>query len=292
MRYQRLKPDRRSMGKRASLYNKNRKYAAAKRIAGAYRKYRGKARGVPRALTNGGNYMVKKTRVMKQLTYNQLADMSTGDGKKFNIYFAPWQNVNVVPPTTAGTTGFGYANLFYSDDINKEFTGNRNYNLFRLKGVYMEIRRPKMLLDYRVGGVVQSEFHDALNIPWGTEILHTRDEIQADTITGVLQPTISNVKWGRTIVHPSSWDEAVDDGTRFKICHGGYSKRIWKPSTAAERKWRFTNPSVELEHSTGGMTLMLRDETPIPNVQGPAYQSDQVMFEITATIYMEFKVKI
>lgn len=242
----------------------------------------------------GDNYLVKKVRVHRVLAYNMLKDVTDG-GKRFEIYFAPWQNVEANPPATnpppAGHT-FGRANLFYSEDFAKMFASQREYNMFRLKSVYMEIRKPKVLIDYRNGGAIVSEFHDQLNLPWGTEILHTKDEIVADTTTGVLQPTLNDIKWGRTIAAPSTWKEAVDDGSRFKISTGVVQKRCWKPSTPAEKKWRFTNPGVELEHSTGGITIMMRDSQPIPNVEGPAYQPFQNIFEITATVYMEFKTKI
>ena len=297
MRIKKYLPNRRSMGKRARLYQKNRKVAAANKIKSAYRSYRGRRPYLARRLISGGNYIVKKVRLNKTLTFSNLKTIGANpqDPKRFEIYFAPWANVETVAPTTnpapAGST-FGRANLFYHQDFNDMFTGNREYNMFRLRGVYMEIRRPKVLIDYRNGGQVVQEFHDSVNHPWGTEILHTKDEIVADTTTGVLQPVINNVNWGRTIAAPSTWSEAIDDGSRFKVTHGNYQKRVWKPATPAERKWRFTNPGVELEHSTGGITLMLREGWPIPYVEGPVYQPTQIMFDIVATVYMEFKTRI
>lgn len=287
-------PNRKSMTlaqrRRASYLKKagvRNRINASNRIKRAYRGYKSRAR--PARYISGDNFVTKKVRVQKDITYNALKTFSSGGGKHFVIYFAPWANVSTSLVTSSGATGFGYANLLYSPELADMFSAPRAYNLFRMKAVYATVTRPKCYIDHISDS--DTRFLQYPDNYWGMETLHTRQQIQADATTGVVQPSLTAVNYGRTIVHPSSWDECIDDGSRFKMNRGHTIKKIWKPASKVERDWRFTT-GVELEHSTGGIMIAMKDSVPIPSVVGPAFDDNQVMFTVTAWVYMDFKVKI
>ena len=256
------------------------KATAGKKIVRAMKAYNNKKKLYRRYKSlSGGQYQCVKVRMHRSLQKNHFKPDPAG-GMYFNIYFAPWRNLQTTPATSGANLGF--ANIFYHNDFKQVFD-NQQYNYFRLKGVYMEFRRPKCFINMNT----IDDIEDATN-PWCTQVLHTFEKQLANTTTG-LEPSY-DVSTREEIRHPASWNEAVDDGKRTRLHHyNKYAKRVWLPFNNAERKWRATS-DAELDHSVGGIHIRLKNSSPLPNAVA-TYADNQVLYDITATVYMEFRGK-
>lgn len=262
-----------------------RKAAAAATIQRAMRRFRQKKRGFTRyrAIT-GNNYHVVKVRMQRTLQKNHFR-VDTDDSLFFNIFFAPWRNLAATPTTDNTDPQFSYANLFYHPDF-KTVLDSQQYDYMRLKGVYLEFRRPKAFMNFNPILANTDTIAETTN-PWCTQMIHTALRYQADTTSTELQPNYQ-VTSREVIQYPNGWNEAIDDGKRTRLHnYSKYAKRVWKPFHWAEKRWMQTR-NCELDHSIGGIHIRHKYSIPVANVSAQ-YERAQALFDITATVYMEFR---
>lgn len=259
--------------------------SAAAKIQTALRSYNKKKRVIRRyrAIT-GGSYNVVKVRLHRSLQ-KQHFRVDGDDSMFFNIFFAPWRNLDTTPVTDNTDPQFGFANLFYHPDF-KAVLDNRQYAYMRIKGVYMEIRRPKTFINMNSLLTNTDQVEDTTN-PWCTQVLHTFRINKSNTTSTILEPNFDmaykdEVRW------PSSWNECVDNGKKTRLHHyNKYAKRVWLPFNHTEKQWLST-ANAELDHSIGGIHLRHKYSIPVGTVAA-GYERAQNIFDITATVYMEFR---
>lgn len=259
--------------------------AAARTIVRAMKNFTRKKRQVRRykAIT-GGSYNVVKVRMHRSLQKQHLK-VDGDDSMYFNIFFAPWRNLNPDPTTDTTAPNHGFANLFYHPDF-KAVLDNQQYAYMRLKGVYMEIRRPKAFMNFNTIVTNTDQVDDTTN-PWCSQVLHTFRINKANTQSTVLEPSI-DMDYKEEVRWPSSWNECVDNGKKTKLHHyNKYAKRIWLPFNQCEKRWLAT-ANCELDHSIGGLHLRHKYSIPVGTTSA-VYERAQNIFDITATVYMEFR---
>lgn len=265
------------------VFYKKRATAAKKIQRAARRKFVAKRKPIPR-MPRSGNTDSIKVRMSRSILRSDMLS-SPDDSLYCNIFFLPSKNVST-------TFTSGQANLFYHADF--QALGNL-YELYKVSCIVMEFKRPDVWIKQPATGTGEDNWIKCPTQEWGTEILHTRQVFKPDALTGSMQ-TVSDLTPRQTIYYPTSYREAVDDGAqRFKTA--GYKrnqKRIYKPSTYLEKKWKHRTLS-DSELALGGIHCRIKNGIfAIPNVpvENASVRNEQVMFDVTATVYMSYSQRI
>lgn len=193
--------------------------------------------------------------------------LNADDSLSFNFVNAPWRNVS----TTA-------QNRLYDADF---LSGMALYQQYKLARVEYCVRRPQQWMGTGNTVVAPSQ-------SFGSQILHTRQVLTANSNTGSIESTAA-IEQHIMTSSPTSWKEAVDgQSTTFHI--HGYKrecKRTWLPGSYFEKRWRNKNTGTDQELACGGMLLMIKQESIVPEAAG-SLASAQVMFEGYADVFINY----
>lgn len=234
---------------------------------------------VPRQVNNNKDAL--KVRMSRTIQARDMVTTSSDGSRYCNIYFCPSRNIST---SFAG----GFCNLFYHPDFESI---QALYQQYRVTCIVMKFDRPDQYITDTNGA---SNFLRVPNHEWGTQILHTRQVYKPDNVTGSIQ-TATDVQPRVVLYHPTTYKECVDDGARrFQVCpHWRRSvTRVYKPSTPFEK--RYVNRLYDdTELSKGGIHIRIKDGNDgQPSVSGLNQSPTQVLFNITATVYMAFKERL
>lgn len=260
------------------------KRSAAKKIQRAFRRKRfARKKAIVRKPLYPENTNYLKSRVNFSIKAGDLT-LNPDGSAYFNIYQCPWQNVST-------TTN----NLVYSRDF-ENMIGNSAasviplYQRYKLNCIVYEIRRPQLATTPTGSIGNQTSFHPNQNM-WGTQVLHSKVVYAPDAVTGVVQPT-QLLSPKVELNFPSNWNESVDNLSKMFHVHGykSYEKRIWKPLTPYEKRWRDYSFG-DRELACGGLHLRSKSMFIGPDLTG-VIPNDQVIWDVTATIYMSFNKRL
>ena len=277
MAFYRKKPVRKALKRKFTRWAKS----AARPTIGWYG--RGKAMGAKlgRARNINGNRDVLKVRMTRTIRYGDMLAGSDGS-RSCNIFFCPSRNIS---------TAFsgGNCNLFYHPDFG---VMQELYQQYKVSCVVMKFSKPDQYIRDSTNSTVQ--FIKMPTQEWGTQILHSRLCNKPDTTTGAMQLQ-ADITPRVQIYTPSTYAEAVDDGARrFKIVpnYKRSETRVYKPSSFYEKKW--TNKLYDdLELAKGGIHIRIKKGSePVPEVAHLDVYDQQIMFDVTATVYMNFKERV
>lgn len=236
----------------------------------ARRPVKRKVARIPRNVS--GNFFTLRCRVPFTIKRSHMSSLDAGE-LVFNMVHAPWRNLDT-----------GTQNMLYHEDFTKLLTLYQNYKLGRID---YTIRRPKQWVNQN-----QSAGGDMIiqpTIECGSQVLHSVQMMAADNVTNVVQGSVNYVP--RVLLRtPSSWKEAVDNQDRRFHVHGykTHFKRTWLPSTRFEKRYRSTTIETDQDIACGGLCLMCKDDSLVPEFNYESPENDQVMFEGFADVYMNY----
>ena len=241
------------------------------------RRYARKA-NMPRQINS--NMDALKVRMSRTIQARDMVTTSSDGSRYCNIYFCPSRNI---------TTAFsgGQCNLFYHPDFESIQT---LYQQYKVTCVVIKLDRPdQYVIDTNSDNYLREPNHE-----WGTQILHARTVYKPDTTLNAVQ-TATDLTPRVILYHPTTYKECVDDGARrFHICpHWRKSvTRTYKPSTQFEKRW-VNRLYDDTELAKGGMHIRIKDgNAGQPSIPGLNQSPQQVLFNITATVYMAFKERL
>lgn len=232
-------------------YKKRSRYVKRPRKQGIYRNV-------------SSNTLTLKCRVPFEIRRDAM-DLQADNSLTFNFVNAPWRNVSVTSQ-----------NRLYDNDF---VLAMNLYQQYKLARVDYCIRRPKQYLAGETLDPTQS---------FGTQVLHTRQVITANGTTNAVESTAAISQHILTTA-PTSWKEAVDNQSTTFHVHGykRECKRTWLPACYFEKRWRNKNVGTDQELASGGLLLMVKNSSIVPEVAGTLGNA-QIMFEGYADVYINY----
>jgi hypothetical protein len=253
------------------MVNARRPTYRRRRPANAKPAYKKRARYSKRPRKQGiyknvsSNVLTIKCRVPFEIRRDEMVK-NADDSLSFNFVNAPWRNVST---TTQ--------NRLYDADF---LSGIALYQQYKLARVEYIVRRPKQYLGASTTIDPTQSF--------GSQILHTRQVMTANGTTSSIESTAAISQHIMTS-SPTSWKEAIDgQSTTFHV--HGYKrecKRTWLPGCYFEKRWRNKNVGTDQELACGGMLLMVKQDSIVPEIAGTLGNA-QVMFEGYADVFINF----
>ena len=233
-------------------YKKRSRYVKRPRKQGIYRNV-------------SSNIMTVKCRVPFEIRRDEMT-MNADESLTFNFVNAPWRNVS----TTS-------QNRLYHDDFTKVMYLYQQYKLARVDYC---IRRPKQYLSGSTTIDPTQSF--------GTQVLHTRQCLTANASTDAVESTAA-ISQHILTTSPTSWKEAVDNQSTTFHVHGykRECKRTWLPACYFEKRWRNKNVGTDQELASGGLMLMIKQQSIVPEIAGTLGNA-QIMFEGYADVYINY----
>lgn len=238
---------------------------AAVSIQSAYRKRRPyKKKGIYKNVSS--NIQSIKVRVPFEIRRDEMTKNSADNSLRFSFVNSPWRNVS----TTS-------QNRLFSNDFLLVMGLYQQYKLARVNYV---IRRP---LQYLSNSSVVAPTES-----FGTQVLHSRQVITANGTTNIVEGSTA-ITQSILLTEPTTWTEAVDNQSTTFHVHG-YKRscnRTWLPGSPFEKRWRNKNVTTDQELASGGLLLMIKSESIIPNAAGTPANA-QIMFEGYADVFMNY----
>ena len=186
------------------------------------------------------------------------------------------------------------SNLLYHTDFSRL---NALYKQYKVSCIVYKISRPNVNFCYNNTTPNQTQSIQLPTTPWGTKVLHTTISHVPDAITNVCESS-TPIAYRMNTIAPNSWRECCDDGAKLFKMHGykRHATRVWKPVGDFERRWRYNDSALEdQELCRGALHLRVEKDHPVDLTDKTGtgnnwnYMSSTVIFDIYATVYMQYK---